>query len=75
MKYLALLLFVGCSTTPKGESHLYVCTLFNAHGSYARMSTLAPSVEDATKAAETVRDRLLDKKLIPECAAMCVSSE
>lgn len=79
MKYLLvsfLSIFIACTTKqPSPSFKNYKCTFFNLHGSYAHLSVVAPSLEDATDIAKTVLDRLVKTKTIPECDVLCEKEE
>lgn len=61
--------FHGKPVPPKLNT--YSCTLYTLHGSYAHLKIDRTSLEDATKDAEKVRDKLYKTGTIPDCAVQC----
>lgn len=72
MKKLLLLSFFlsGCATTDY-EGREFVCTSFNAHGTYAKYRIQAPTLEAAQETANQVNQTLVDKEKIPPTAVYC----
>ena len=69
MKYLLLLLLIGCASKVTRE---YECAIFNGHGVYAHVTVNAVDEQNATLTAEEVAERLMKQSIIPDnCSAMC----
>ena len=70
-KFIILSLFLtGCATTDY-DGREFVCTSFNAHGTYAKYRIQAPTREAAEETANQVNKTLVDKGKIPQTAVYC----